>query len=169
MLRKKLTLSCIRRCAIFLAVGGALALDAGRAQGGLSYQDSSDNQTQLLGSDSAAGPGGRVVSNVSTSAPASADSLKPAGLSTNDPALPSQDLTGENWFQGLQRGVDHAFDAQDTSAPSAPGSQKEAVTTLDNGVKANAIPSLPSFWSGLTCCLALIVAGMFPRVRRAFR
>ena len=32
MFRKKLTPSCIRRCAVFLAIGGALALNGGYAR-----------------------------------------------------------------------------------------------------------------------------------------
>jgi len=84
-------------------------------------------------------------------------------------------LTGEEWFQGLQQGVDHAFDSQVADANPASLPQKDSVAlpdsvaSPDGGVKANAIPSLPSFWSGLTCCLALAVAGLFPRVRRALR
>jgi hypothetical protein len=91
----------------------------------------------------------------------------PAALSPEDLAGPG--LTGANWFQGLQRGVDQAFDPNPSPpAASAGGKTAAAVSPLNSGVKANAIPSLPSFWSGLTCCLAVAGAGMIPRVRRAF-
>lgn len=170
MLRKKLTPSCLRRCAVFLAVGGALALNAGRAQGGLALETPSDDQSGLMAPD--LGGATQLVTHISAQPSiferSAVKSTQVAQLA--DPSsVNGPGLTGENWFQGLQQGVDQSFDAQDQVATPTLSTQKESVSTLDNGVKANAIPSLPSFWSGLTCCLALVIAGMFPRVRRVLR
>jgi hypothetical protein len=144
-----------------------LALNAGSARAGLALERSSEDQTGLSvqdvfgGNDAVA----KLASDKATDSVAK--SVSAAKTTLGSEASPG--LTGENWFKGLQQGVDHAFDLQDDGATPATPAHKEAVSALDNGVKANAIPSLPSFWSGLTCCLALTVAGFFPRVRRAFR
>lgn len=171
MFRKKLTPSCIRRCAVFLAFGGALAMNLGHAQGGLALESSSDDHGGLMVPEVVGGD--QLASNMS--APLSEAQQTAAIASSqitqisNPAAVTGPGLTGENWFQGLQQGVDQAFDSPDRSTTTAMSTQKEPATALDNSVKANAIPSLPSFWSGLTCCLALAVAGMFPRVRRVLR
>ena len=169
MFRKKLTPTSIRRCAVFLSLAGALALNVSTARGGLALEQS-DEQSGLLvpgmldANSSGSAP---VLPYVESSKVVVQESAKPvSNLKTSD-VTPG--LTGENWFQGLQQGVDHAFDLQPDSTTSDTQSPRPAVTPLDNGVKANAIPSLPSFWSGLTCCIALVIAGLFPRVRRVIR
>lgn len=170
MFRKKLTPSSLRRCAVFLAVGGALALNSGRAQGGVALEGSSDDQASLVSPDLISGS--QLPFKVSVQNHASDDSTpkqhsQVSPVSSPD-ALTGPGLTGENWFQGLQQGIDQGPDDQEQAAPAV-ANPKKPLSALDNSVKANAIPSLPSFWSGLTCCLALVVAGMFPRVRRVLR
>ena len=171
MFRKKLTPSCIRRCAVFLAFGGALAMNLGRAQGGLALESSSDDHGVLMAPEVVGG--NQLASGVSvpfSEAQQTAATASPQVTQVSNPAaVTGPGLTGENWFQGVQEGVDQAFDSPDRSATTGASAQKDPATALDNSVKANAIPSLPSFWSGLTCCLALVVAGMFPRVRRVLR
>lgn len=170
MLRKKLTPSVLRRCAIFLAMGGALALNGARAQGGLALPWSSDDQGTTTASKTLAGPEQSPsklrISTMVAGTGAGAVSVKSI---TDSPAWGGPGLTGENWLQGLQTDVDHAFVNQDDLSPKTAPSHKDAVDEPDPGVKANAIPSLPSFWSGLTCCIALMIVGMFPRVRRVLR
>ena len=120
----------------------------------------------MVGSNQSAS---NVSASLSEPQQTAATQLSQIAQVSNPAAVTGPGLTGENWFQGLQQGIDQAFDVQDPTATTAMSTQKEPATALDNSVKANAIPSLPSFWSGLTCCLALVVAGMFPRVRRALR
>jgi hypothetical protein len=171
MFRKKLTPSVVRRCAIFLALGGAWVLNGAYAQGGLALEQSGDGQAGLFVQD-AFNVHQEISSGLSEApvnqdpSPAKPDSTVPSSGASQaaDPGL-----TGENWFQGLQDGVDHALAPQDSATSVSAPAQKEALNLLDGGVKANAIPSLPSFWSGLTCCVALMIFGTFPRVRRAFR
>jgi hypothetical protein len=98
-------------------------------------------------------------------APASKARVATPAVSPDDLAGPG--LTGANWFADLQQGVDQAFEPGQT-APAVAAKRNVPASPLNAGVKANAIPSLPSFWSGLTCCLAVAGAGMIPRVRRAF-
>lgn len=177
MRRKQLTPSVVRRCAVFLALGGALAVGIGRAEGGIAPVDVSADQVGLSGSDqvpvSRADRPLRDAANdlsASTAVPLSSVSKSrvdaPAAVSPEDLAGPG--LTGANWFQGLQQGVNQAFDANPTPAADSAAGKAAPVSPLNSGIKANAIPSLPSFWSGLTCCLAVAGAGMIPRVRRAF-
>jgi hypothetical protein len=131
----------------------------------LALEQSDDGQAGLTGLD-----GNRIGSNLVMDRPAAAEvakSVTPAAK-TGTPDVPPG-LTGEDWFQGLQQGVDHAFDLRDASSATHAHAQSTAVSPLDNGVKPNAIPSLPSFWSGLTCCVALTIAGLFPRIRRVLR
>jgi hypothetical protein len=78
-----------------------------------------------------------------------------------DPGGPG--LTGENWFAGLQEQLNQ------TGGMSTPARPPIVIVPPATGVNATAIPSLPSFWSGLSCCGLLIAAGMIPRVRRVFR
>lgn len=176
MRRKQLTPSVVRRCAVFLALGGALAVGIGRAEGGFAPVSLSDDQVGVAGSDEiySARPDGQVPdaaedlsarSVVPSPSVSTARLDAPVALSPDDLAGPG--LTGANWFQGLQQGVDQAFDPSPVGA-SAAGKTAGDVSPLSSGIKANAIPSLPSFWSGLTCCLAVAGAGMIPRVRRAF-
>jgi hypothetical protein len=165
MFRKKLAPASIRRCAVFLSLAGALALNVGTAHAGLALRQSDDGQAGLTGFD-----GNRIGSNLVMDHPAAAEvgkSVTPVAK-TGAPDVPPG-LTGENWFQGLQQSVDHAFDLQDASSATDIHRQSTTVSPLDNGAKPNAIPSLPSFWSGLTCCVALTIAGLFPRVRRVLR
>lgn len=177
MLRKKLTPSSIRRCAVFLGLGSALAFNVGTLQGGLAL-DGTDVQTAAVTSHD--GPGGSpavvdgyngqsgLALHTSTQRTSKDASAAPWQAAPSED-LTGPELTGQAWFQGLQQGVDHAFDSQAADADPASPPQKDSTILPDNGVKANAIPSLPSFWSGLTCCLALVVAGLFPRVRRVLR
>ena len=173
MRRKQLTPSVVRRCAVFLALGGALALGVGRAEGGIAPVETPDGQVGSFKSDSLlaarpdlqdlAAPGQKARSLV---VPTFRPRDETPAVSPDDLAGPG--LTGANWFQNLQQGVDQAFEPNQPAAAAASAKKKPAAGPLNSGVKANAIPSLPSFWSGLTCCLAVAVAGMIPRVRRAF-
>ncbi|HEY2587968.1 MAG TPA: hypothetical protein VGI81_19650 [Tepidisphaeraceae bacterium] len=100
-------------------------------------------------------------------------SAKPSRARVATPALSPDDLagpglTGANWFADLQQGVGQAFEPAAQAAPGIVAKKNAPASPLNAGVKANAIPSLPSFWSGLTCFLAVAGAGMIPRVRRAF-
>ena len=185
MFRKKLAPASIRRCAVFLSLAGALALNVGSAHAGLALEQSDDGQAGLTGLDgNGIGSGIESTSIEPTNIePTSIEPNwvmnRPAAAQVNKSVTPapktatpdlSPGLTGENWYQGLQQGVDHAFDLQDaSSATDTHSPQNTAVSPLDNGAKPNAIPSLPSFWSGLTCCVALTIAGLFPRVRRVLR
>ena len=170
MLRKKLTPSMFRRCAIFLLAGGAWVLNGARAQGGLALQRSSDDQGAVFLGTTVPSPQQHpaVAGMPQTTTPSITGAT--SARSITDSATPGgPDLTGERWFQGLQEGVDQAFVSQDDLSARATFPQKDGLISTDPNVKANAIPSLPSFWSGLTCCIALMVMGMFPRVRRALR
>jgi hypothetical protein len=134
----------------------------------LALESSSDDQAGLMAPDMVGGH--RLVSNTSIESPVAGHVSAPHSPQvSNPPEVAGPGLTGENWFQGLQQGVDQAFEPQGRITTPETSTQKQATTTVDNSVKANAIPSLPSFWSGLTCCLALVIAGMFPRVRRVLR
>lgn len=176
MRRKQLTPSVVRRCAVFLALGGALALGMGRAEGGIAPVESPDDQVGMAGFDQLSIT--RDVQGVGVVEAGSAQSAKslpaePSKVRLESPTVSPDDLagpglTGASWFQGLQQGVDQAFEPNQTTATAPNARRNGAVTPLNAGVKANAIPSLPSFWSGLTCCLAVAGAGMIPRVRRAF-
>jgi hypothetical protein len=177
MRRKQLTPSVVRRCAVFLALGGALALGMGRAEGGIAPVESPDDQVGMAGFDqlSVVRPdvqesGGVEAESVRSvgSLPAATSKARLESPTVSPDDLAGPGLTGANWFQGLQQGVDQAFEPNQMTA-AAPNARKNgAASPLNAGVKANAIPSLPSFWSGLTCCLAVAGAGMIPRVRRAF-
>jgi hypothetical protein len=177
MRRKQLTPSVVRRCAVFLALGGALALGTGRAEGGIAPVEASDSQLGFpeTGEFSVSGPGWEESNEVILGSSNRAQALAVASDKghVQSPALSPDDLlgpgmTGAHWFEGFQRGVDQAFEpGQSATTPSATPNKVPA-SPFNGGVKANAIPSLPSFWSGLTCCLAVAGAGMIPRVRRAF-
>lgn len=181
MRRKKLTPSAVRRCAIFLALGGALALRNGQAEGGIAPVEPYQDRARLVASGPAVTPALEVKESVVEDqgfrrhAPGpltgSSSDNRGSNLAVSPDDLAGPGITGGNWFAGLQQGVNQAFDPRQ-DAPAAPAAGKTgpaAASPLSSGVKANAIPSLPSFWSGLTCCVALALAGMFPRFRRAFR
>lgn len=175
MLRKQLTPSVVRRCAVFLALGGALALGVGRAEGGIAPVEVSDGpQVGIPGLDPSsmdrpdlAPSGGKALKSDRDARPAPASKTRVAMPTVSPDDFAGPGLTGANWFADLQQGVDQAFEPGQT-APDVAAKRSVPASPLNAGVKANAIPSLPSFWSGLTCCLAVAGAGMIPRVRRAF-
>lgn len=181
MFRKQLTPSVVRRCAVFLTVGGAIGLGITQARAGLApvAPDSASSadmaetgnvlpqftqRTLLLSQE----PG---ASGLLPNESAVASSSGPALIGPED--LTGPGITGGNWYRNLQVGVDQAFDPAKAVLSDDGASRTKSVARAANapetGVKANAIPSLPSFWSGLTCCLAVMGAGMIPRVRRMFR
>ncbi|HSU67092.1 MAG TPA: hypothetical protein VLJ39_09485 [Tepidisphaeraceae bacterium] len=161
MSRKKFAPSSWRRCAIFLALVGTSTVGAGRLRAGVyagePSKDWAESQLSFGATSHLIGvqnyqQDSKVVGQ-KTSAQ-SADASRP-------------DMTGENWFLGLQEDLGQSLNSEQNDRPlAAPVTKADPAATPGN---ATAIPSLPSFWSGFTCCVALVVAGMIPRIRRAFR
>lgn len=165
MSRKKLTPSPLRRCAVFLALFGASALSVSRVGAGIYVAEPSNQGTDTQGMHAVSmeSPKAENILKLNLGSPGSVSHRSSVAL---DPFGPG--LTGENWFAALENNVGQpgASDVQASTttakAPAvAPGSPAPGTAT--------AIPSLPSFWSGLSCCAAIAFLGMFPRVRRAIR
>lgn len=150
MRRKTLSPSNVRRCALFLMLGSLACV--GSASGGMVQGNSSSNNPNqpLLFQQGEPVLPAFSVSNGVGGQDQSVDPLGPG-------------LTGENWFANLQERINAPKAAAgDKAAAAASAAQERPVT-------ATAIPSPISFWSGLWCCVGLVLLGMIPRVRRALR